>query len=621
MANFKITNDNSIAVSGFLEFGFADDTPQGDNLTVDAGAFLISQGVAGIGAFLASTLAWKVTVNGTITSVDHAGIYLDANNAAVSTITIGADGVVGGRYGIYVGSGATIKNSGLVSGTEVGIRIVDPGTRTITNSDTISAPIAIQDEYGLSTDKVTNTGALLGHIDLSGGNDSLTSSGRIEGDVTLGTGNNSFVNTGSVFGSVHSGSGDDTFRNSGRFFDIALTINLGDGADFLENTGTIQGAGGIFTGGGNDTVVNKGTLDIPLDLGQGNNSFNNSGTALRNLTAGVGNDTLINSKALGMVDLGGGSNTVVNSGSMTGLAVGPGDDIVTNTGTIGGSIFLFHGNDIYNGGNQAEHVLDGEGADTYRLGGGDDFYFASTGVVDGIDFVDGGAGSDVYNTNGITGDVVINLDTIAHDLSDVGLSSPLYAASTATGAGVAGAAKDTVLGFENVDAFTNGDGIIFGSAVANRIVGGSGHDSILGFAGNDTLDGGIGNDRLHGGPGRDTLTGGSGIDGFFFTATNQSGPGGATRDTIADFTDGEDYIALSAIDANTKLAGDDSFNFIGVNVKFGGVAGELRAYFSGTGLMVEGDVNGDKKADFSILLQDPTHALNATTFTAADFIL
>jgi hypothetical protein len=115
MATFKITHDNSVAVGGFVEFAFADDTAQADSLTVDAGGFLISQGALSIGAFLASTLGWKVTVNGSVTSVDHAGIYLDSNNTAASTITIGADGVVGGRYGLYVGSTATIKNSGVVS--------------------------------------------------------------------------------------------------------------------------------------------------------------------------------------------------------------------------------------------------------------------------------------------------------------------------------------------------------------------------------------------------------------------------------------------------------------------------------------------------------------------------
>jgi hypothetical protein len=60
--------------------------------------------------------------------------------------------------------------------------------------------------------------------------------------------------------------------------------------------------------------------------------------------------------------------------------------------------------------------------------------------------------------------------------------------------------------------------------------------------------------------------------------------------------------------------------FVGTNVPtgFSGNPGELHAYWTATGQIVEGDVNGDKKADFSIELQDPLHAI---TLTSADFIL
>jgi len=43
-----------------------------------------------------------------------------------------------------------------------------------------------------------------------------------------------------------------------------------------------------------------------------------------------------------------------------------------------------------------------------------------------------------------------------------------------------------------------------------------------------------------------------------------------------------------------------------------------RAYWTATGQIIEGDVNGDAKADFSIEIKDPTHAI---TLTSADFIL
>jgi hypothetical protein len=86
----------------------------------------------------------------------------------------------------------------------------------------------------------------------------------------------------------------------------------------------------------------------------------------------------------------------------------------------------------------------------------------------------------------------------------------------------------------------------------------------------------------------------------------------ATRDLITDFEDGLDEIWLNPIDANTKngTTNDplDAFTFIGNNVVFTGTPGQLRTYWTANGHIVEGDVNGDKKADFSIEILDPTHA-------------
>ena len=44
-------------------------------------------------------------------------------------------------------------------------------------------------------------------------------------------------------------------------------------------------------------------------------------------------------------------------------------------------------------------------------------------------------------------------------------------------------------------------------------------------------------------------------------------------------------------------------------VPFTGAAGQLHAFWSAIGQVVEGDVNGDAKPDFSIELKDPTHAI------------
>ncbi|MCB1674598.1 MAG: hypothetical protein KDI00_08010, partial [Pseudomonadales bacterium] len=58
-----------------------------------------------------------------------------------------------------------------------------------------------------------------------------------------------------------------------------------------------------------------------------------------------------------------------------------------------------------------------------------------------------------------------------------------------------------------------------------------------------------------------------------------------------------DKLDVSKIDANSALAGNQNFSFIG-QLEFGGHAGELR--FSQR--LLQGDINGDGVADFEIKL-------------------
>jgi Ca2+-binding RTX toxin-like protein len=127
------------------------------------------------------------------------------------------------------------------------------------------------------------------------------------------------------------------------------------------------------------------------------------------------------------------------------------------------------------------------------------------------------------------------------------------------------------------------------------------------FAGksDDTLKGGANNDLLLGNLGADTLSGGGGVDVFRYDATADSTA--ASRDHILDFTPGTDKIELGRVDANSNVAGDQGFTWIGSNA-FSGVAGELRAFQSGGDWIVQGDVNGDGVADLviALTLQGPT---------------
>jgi Ca2+-binding RTX toxin-like protein len=136
-----------------------------------------------------------------------------------------------------------------------------------------------------------------------------------------------------------------------------------------------------------------------------------------------------------------------------------------------------------------------------------------------------------------------------------------------------------------------------GTANGDSISGSIFADTFDGAAGADTLFGYLGNDTLKGGTGADSLTGGAGVDTFLFTALNQSS--GTSYDKINDFVHGTDKIDVSAIDANSALAGNQAFVLRG-DVAFSGTKGEL-VFDEATHLLL-GDVNGDKAADITIWL-------------------
>jgi Ca2+-binding RTX toxin-like protein len=96
--------------------------------------------------------------------------------------------------------------------------------------------------------------------------------------------------------------------------------------------------------------------------------------------------------------------------------------------------------------------------------------------------------------------------------------------------------------------------------------GNAGDDVLAGDRGNDRMVGGLGNDTLWGGVGGDYLVGNEGADIFQYTTVEDSQNivvnGVSQQDQIADFTQGQDKIDLSAIDANPALAGDQAFVFI-----------------------------------------------------------
>jgi Ca2+-binding RTX toxin-like protein len=209
----------------------------------------------------------------------------------------------------------------------------------------------------------------------------------------------------------------------------------------------------------------------------------------------------------------------------------------------------------------------------------------------------GGAGNDV-----LTGGLGVNTlnggagsNTASYATAAAGVTVALKAGAQKTG----GAGTDTLIDIESLTGSKFHD-VLTGDAHANRLSGG---------AGNDTLIGGGGADVLIGGAGADKLVGGSGNVEFVYSALSDSTS--AAPDLITEFHAG-DRIVLSALDANTALAGRQSFHLGATPGHAGDVVVAYSAAHNQTTVKLY--VNADATADAVIVLAGD-HVL-----TTADFV-
>jgi Ca2+-binding RTX toxin-like protein len=322
--------------------------------------------------------------------------------------------------------------------------------------------------YGISSQhstNITNAGYIYGYsaaIQILGTTTAFTikNTGTIEGDDDFGQSMNLY------------GSGKHKVTNSG---DIKSMIQNYGGSLNLTNeatghvTGTILGVSlvALSSDESKDTVTNKGSIYGSMYFGSGADVFTNAGTVTGNVNLGADNDSF------------------------------------TNKGQLYGTVLMGAGNDKFTSGDNQDRVSDEAGKDSYKLGGGDDRFFAvafgNSGVAsDGqVDTVDGGAGtSDQYHAIYATSRVVINLDSA--NRTDV-LTGVIAAKSSASGLEIG---LDKIKNFERAYGGAGND-LIFGSKADNQLQGGQG---------DDTIYGGVGSDRLLGDSGADNLIGDAGLD-------------------------------------------------------------------------------------------------------------
>ncbi|MGH6737144.1 MAG: calcium-binding protein [Methyloceanibacter sp.] len=354
--------------------------------------------------------------------------------------------------------------------------------------------------------------------------------------------------------------------------DEQVTINAGILVESQQNDGVSSNQNGsIFINNGNVFSGNTG-----VDFTGANQLITNNATG-----SIVASDVGMSIESAGV--------TIINHGTIHGsnefgvdFKPATEDFTLSNTGSIyGRDIGVLMGSDLDGG------VISNSGlirSDTFGIGinhnGGDVTLITNTGgTIKGTDaaiFILEGRLS-LKNTGTIVGD--IESDDTTGNVNDSIVNSGKILGQVLLGAGN--------------DVFNGKSGkfpvVVFGE---------EGNDTLIGGRGKDQLDGGADNDLIRGGRGKDLLTGGNDSDLFDFNTIKDSLKGGK-RDKILDFTRGEDDIDLKGIDAKTGVSGNQKFNFIGKQ-DFSEKKGELRYEDKGSKVIVQGDVNGDGKADFEI---------------------
>ncbi|MFE0757848.1 hypothetical protein ACFW16_28060, partial [Inquilinus sp. NPDC058860] len=423
-----------------------------------------------------------------------------------------------------------------------------------------------------------------------------------------GTGSYGDTLIGSAVANVLSGYGGNDYLSGGAGADTLYGGSGVDAADYYGSTAGVYVS--LATGYGyyGDAAGDR-LYDIETVYGSASYGDTLIGSAVANVLSGYGGNDYLSGGA-GADTLYGGSG--VDAADYYGSSAGVWVDLSTGYGYYGDATGdrLYDIETVYGSAGYGDTLIgSAAGNSLYGYGGADRLYGNT-----GDDTLSGGAGND-YLVGGGGADALYG--GTDNDTADYYASSAGVYVNLATGYGYYGdAAGDRLYDVENLQGSTYGDTLIgsaannslYGYAGSDGLYGQDGQDYLSGGDGNDYLSGGNGNDTLIGGAGQDTLVGGAGADRFIYSGITQSPV--ATPDRIIDFSHAQaDRIDLSAIDANTGVAGNQAFTFGGAG------AGALTYAFSGTDTVITGHVNGDGIADVRIVLS------GHIALVAADFVL
>jgi Ca2+-binding RTX toxin-like protein len=354
--------------------------------------------------------------------------------------------------------------------------------------------------------------------------------------------------------------GDDTVSGSAG----ADRIDGGVGLDFVDYSFCLAGV----------------NVDLTRAIQSGGFAEGDRLSGIENLVGSAFNDRLAGDPGANRLAGGAGDDTLTGRGGADRLDGGTGIDTASYEGSAAG-VNIDLGRTTQSGGDaqgdvliDIEKIVGSAWADSFKGNSAANSFDGG----DGNDMFEGLAGADT-----ITGGA--GTDTASYASSNARVDVNLYWASQKSGH----AEGDRLSGIENITGSKYGD-------------------SITGNGDNNLLDGGAGDDWLNGSWGADLLRGGAGKDRFVFDSV-----GNANGDRVLDFAPREDKLDFSAIDANSGVAGDQAFFYIG-SKEFTGAAGQLRAFVKDGSTWITGDVDGDGVGEFTVALTG-LFTLTSTHFT------
>ena len=373
-------------------------------------------------------------------------------------------------------------------------------------------------------DTIFNSGGTNLLIDTGKGDDSINNHVSAENvTVNVGDGNDYVENWGSS-ASISGGDGNDSILN---YADNA-TINPGAGNDTLEVNGAITFMQ-YSSGDGNDVITGynganisidllSGTFggystveetDLVLQIGKNTLTFQNATDEFISLETSAGKDYIWNSINEMNIDASANNNVIDNKGSFVTVNSGVGNDTVTLSADESGNTF------VYTTGSGKDDLYNFTSSDTIKIA--DDSKVTVTGDKNDVKLKVGKGSIALKDVNKDTTTI-----TITNSADEV------ISADTYTTDGVINEDGKIELWKDLSRTYTAEDYIstIDGSNVTRKIeiTGNDLDNEIIGGRGNDTLDGAGGNN---------TLTGGKGADVFVYTGGNDIITDYAKKDRIS----------------------------------------------------------------------------------------